>query len=132
MRFSKGERWEYVRVEKGESGCSGCEKVREGERKREKARGGERKWKKATDERRWKVVCVCTVDYAIPGTPASLVDSRLCHFQYYSSTAREGMFNSPRHPSSYPPDMNCTYEFFGEPNQQVRIIFIQFDVTESP
>lgn len=70
-------------------------------------------------------------DYAIPGTPASLTDTHLCHFKYYSSTAKEGFFNSPRHPSSYPPNMNCTFEFIGEPGQQIRIIFVQFNLTES-
>lgn len=65
-------------------------------------------------------------DYAIPGTPAT--DVAKCHFLYRSTSAVYGTFNSPRHPSNYPDNATCIYEFMGLPSEQVRITFENFKV----
>jgi len=66
------------------------------------------------------------VDYAIPGTPATLTQ---CSFTYRSSVGhKSGPFNSPRHPSNYPHNTDCNYEFIGLSNEQVRITFENFHV----
>jgi len=65
-------------------------------------------------------------DYAIPGTPAT--DGAKCHFLYRSTAAVHGTFNSPRHPSNYPDNTTCIYEFMGLPTEQVRITFENFKV----
>lgn len=38
----------------------------------------------------------------------------------------KGEFNSPRFPTNYPSTTNCTYIFFQQPNEQVRIVFDNF------
>ncbi|XP_074663096.1 cubilin-like [Tubulanus polymorphus] len=63
------------------------------------------------------------IDFDIPGT---MVTPRECHFLYKSSISKRGSFNSPRQPSSYPPGVNCFYEFIGLPDEQVRITFDTF------
>ena len=67
-------------------------------------------------------------DYAIPGTPALPSDSNRCHFIYRSSSALHGTFNSPRHPSNYPDNTTCVYDFIAADNEQVRITFEHFKV----
>jgi len=69
-----------------------------------------------------------SVDYAIPGTPAVPNDSSRCHFIYRSSAALHGTFNSPRHPSNYPDNTTCVYDFLAGDNDQVRITFEHFKV----
>jgi len=65
-------------------------------------------------------------DYAIPGTPAT--DGARCHFRYESYSGKHGSFNTPRHPSNYPDNTSCVYEFRGSENEQVRITFENFKV----
>jgi len=67
-------------------------------------------------------------DYAIPGTPAVPSDSSRCHFIYRSSSAIHGSFNSPRHPSNYPDNTTCIYDFLAATNQLVRVTFEHFKV----
>lgn len=68
-------------------------------------------------------------DYAIPGTPIS---KSACHFRYKSSSARVGWFNSPRYPSRYPPNTNCTYELHGRSDEWIRLSFKKFDLDKKP
>ena len=69
-----------------------------------------------------------STDYAIPGTPAT--DAK-CHFIYLSESAKSGKFNSPRHPSNYPHNTVCIYEFKGLPYEQVRFTFEEFKTEDN-
>ncbi|XP_033225459.1 tolloid-like protein 1 isoform X2 [Belonocnema kinseyi] len=64
-------------------------------------------------------------EYKIPGTAAP---DGSCTFTYRSSSRKKGEFNSPRYPSNYPSDTNCTYNFLATPNEQVMLIFDHFKV----
>ncbi|GLH08018.1 Cubilin homolog [Gryllus bimaculatus] len=64
-------------------------------------------------------------DYKIPGTAAP---DGSCIFTYRSSSRKKGEFNSPRYPSNYPSETNCTYLFLGTPNEQVTLVFDHFKV----
>lgn len=72
-------------------------------------------------------------DYKIPGAQSA---PGQCHFSYVSNQARQGEFNSPRHPSNYPSNTHCVFELIGELDEQVIIVFNHFkfndnNVTES-
>ena len=68
-------------------------------------------------------------DYRIPGTQAS---PGQCHFSYMSTSgSKSGEFNSPRHPSNYPSNTYCVYEFFGELDEQVMLVFSHFKFQDS-
>lgn len=64
-------------------------------------------------------------EYKVPGTAAP---DGTCHFTYRSTSRKKGEFNSPRYPSNYPSDTNCSYVFLGTPNEQVTIVFDSFKV----
>ncbi|XP_044013661.1 dorsal-ventral patterning tolloid-like protein 1 isoform X2 [Aphidius gifuensis] len=64
-------------------------------------------------------------EYMIPGTASP---DGTCTFTYRSSSKKKGDFNSPRYPSNYPSDTNCTYLFLSTPNEQVTIVFDHFKV----
>ncbi|XP_024938391.1 bone morphogenetic protein 1 isoform X2 [Cephus cinctus] len=64
-------------------------------------------------------------EYRIPGTAAP---DGSCFFTYRSSSRKKGEFNSPRYPSNYPSDTNCTYLFLATPNEQVTLVFDHFKV----
>ncbi|XP_018356275.1 PREDICTED: cubilin isoform X2 [Trachymyrmex septentrionalis] len=64
-------------------------------------------------------------EYKIPGTAAP---NGSCIFTYRSSSRKRGEFNSPRYPSNYPSDTNCTYFFLATPDEQVALIFDHFKV----
>ncbi|XP_035739919.1 dorsal-ventral patterning tolloid-like protein 1 isoform X7 [Vespa mandarinia] len=64
-------------------------------------------------------------EYKIPGTAEP---DGTCTFKYRSSSRKRGDFNSPRYPSNYPSDTNCTYFFYSTPNEQVTLIFDHFKV----
>ncbi|XP_024085153.1 cubilin isoform X2 [Cimex lectularius] len=64
-------------------------------------------------------------EYRIPGTAAP---DGSCTFTYRSSSRKKGEFNSPRYPSNYPSQTNCTYVFNATPNEQVSLIFDHFRV----
>nr|XP_012232025.1 PREDICTED: dorsal-ventral patterning tolloid-like protein 1 isoform X3 [Linepithema humile] len=64
-------------------------------------------------------------EYKIPGTAAP---DGTCNFTYRSDSRKRGEFNSPRYPSNYPSDTNCTYFFVATPNEQVALIFDHFKV----
>ncbi|XP_032596426.1 cubilin isoform X2 [Drosophila grimshawi] len=64
-------------------------------------------------------------EYKIPGTAAP---DGTCSFTYVSSSKKRGELNSPRYPSNYPSDTNCSYLFLAEHNEQVTIVFDHFKV----
>ncbi|XP_045128988.1 cubilin-like isoform X3 [Portunus trituberculatus] len=64
-------------------------------------------------------------EYKIPGTPSP--DGK-CIFTYYSSSRKEGTFNSPRHPANYPSSTTCEYTFQANPDEQVRLAFYTFEL----
>ncbi|XP_017776055.1 PREDICTED: cubilin isoform X2 [Nicrophorus vespilloides] len=64
-------------------------------------------------------------EYRIPGTAAP---DGSCTFTYMSESKKRGEFNSPRYPSNYPSDTNCTYNFMATKNEQVTLIFDNFKV----
>ena len=64
-------------------------------------------------------------EYKIPGTAAP---DGTCSFTYRSHSKKKGEFNSPRYPSNYPSDTNCSFIFLATPNEQVTIIFDHFKV----
>ncbi|XP_071055238.1 cubilin isoform X2 [Onthophagus taurus] len=64
-------------------------------------------------------------EYRIPGTAAP---DGTCTFTYRSTSRKRGEFNSPRYPSNYPSDTNCTYLFLATPNEQVMLVFDNFKV----
>lgn len=53
--------------------------------------------------------------------------SNECLFKF---TKKNGSFNSPRYPSNYPLDTNCTYLIKGEPGEQILLHFEQFALYE--
>ncbi|KAG8299043.1 Cubilin [Homalodisca vitripennis] len=64
-------------------------------------------------------------EYRIPGTAAP---DGSCSFTYRSSSRKKGEFNSPRYPSNYPSQTNCSYIFIATPNEQVTLVFDHFKV----
>lgn len=64
-------------------------------------------------------------EYKIPGTAAP---DGTCSFTYRSTSRKKGDFNSPRYPSNYPSETNCSYVFLATPNEQVTIVFDHFKV----
>ncbi|ESO02461.1 hypothetical protein HELRODRAFT_161732 [Helobdella robusta] len=82
----------------------------------------------ARSRRGFKVRYQFSTDYAIPGTAIS--GESPCHFQYMSTSAIQGTFNSPRHPSNYPDNTYCVYEFHGQPDEIVRLTFENFQVED--
>lgn len=64
-------------------------------------------------------------EYKIPGTAAP---DGSCSFTYRSSSRKKGEFNSPRYPSNYPSQTNCSYIFIATPNEQVTLVFDHFKV----
>ncbi|KDR22176.1 Cubilin [Zootermopsis nevadensis] len=64
-------------------------------------------------------------EYRIPGTAAP---DGTCNFTYRSGSRKKGEFNSPRYPSNYPSETNCTYLFVPTPNEQVTLVFDHFKV----
>ncbi|TGZ54007.1 Uncharacterized protein DBV15_11939 [Temnothorax longispinosus] len=73
----------------------------------------------------FKAKYIFETEYKIPGTAAP---DGSCTFTYRSSSRKRGEFNSPRYPSNYPSDTNCTYLFLATPNEQVALIFDHFKV----
>lgn len=45
-----------------------------------------------------------------------------------STLKRTGNILTPTYPGTYPKNLVCTYKFFGEPRQRVRIEFRDFDL----
>jgi len=68
-----------------------------------------------------------STDYKVSGTP----DPPGCRFKYLSQSLKASDFNSPRHPANYPSFLDCTYEFFGQPGEQVKIVFNAFKLKTS-
>lgn len=66
-------------------------------------------------------------DYRIAGTQAT---PGMCSFKYASTTLKYGDFNSPRHPSHYPSNTFCTFEFFGEEHEQIMLVFNHFKLAD--
>ncbi|KAH8383445.1 hypothetical protein KR009_008609 [Drosophila setifemur] len=64
-------------------------------------------------------------EYKIPGTAAP---DGTCSFTYVSNSKKRGELNSPRYPSNYPSDTNCSYLFLAEANEQVTIVFDHFKI----
>ncbi|XP_037896607.1 uncharacterized protein LOC119641817 isoform X3 [Glossina fuscipes] len=64
-------------------------------------------------------------EYKIPGTAAP---DGSCSFTYVSASKKRGELNSPRYPSNYPSDTNCSYLFLAETNEQVTIVFDHFKI----
>ncbi|KYN17419.1 Cubilin [Trachymyrmex cornetzi] len=73
----------------------------------------------------FKAKYIFETEYKIPGTAAP---DGSCTFTYRSSSRKRGEFNSPRYPSNYPSDTNCTYFFLATPDEQVALIFDHFKV----
>lgn len=69
------------------------------------------------------------VDFRIPGVQASAG----CNYLYRSEFMKNGTFNSPRHPSWYINDINCTYTFLTKNDEALLLqfgtfkMFSQFD-----
>lgn len=72
----------------------------------------------------YDILFMCT-EYRIPGTPSP---DGSCQFTYHSTARKRGEFNSPRYPSNYPSDTNCTYMFIPTPDEQVSLVFDHFKV----
>ncbi|XP_058812788.1 uncharacterized protein LOC131677148 isoform X2 [Topomyia yanbarensis] len=64
-------------------------------------------------------------EYKIPGTAAP---DGTCSFTYRSTSRKKGEFNSPRYPSNYPSETNCSFVFLATPNEQVTVVFDHFKV----
>ncbi|XP_065095868.1 uncharacterized protein LOC135717643 isoform X4 [Ochlerotatus camptorhynchus] len=64
-------------------------------------------------------------EYKIPGTAAP---DGTCSFTYRSTSRKKGELNSPRYPSNYPSETNCSFVFVATPNEQVTIVFDHFKV----
>ncbi|XP_067947352.1 zinc metalloproteinase nas-39-like [Watersipora subatra] len=77
---------------------------------------------------RFKATFRFIIDYAIEGTPASILSDSECHFIYRSSSVKQGKLNSPRYPTEYPNNIACTYELIAEKNEFIMISFDTFNV----
>lgn len=75
--------------------------------------------------RGFKARYIFETEYKIPGTAAP---DGSCSFTYVSASKKRGELNSPRYPSNYPSDMNCSYLFLAESNEQVTIVFDHFKI----
>ncbi|XP_050295941.1 cubilin isoform X2 [Anthonomus grandis grandis] len=64
-------------------------------------------------------------EYRIPGTAAP---DGSCSFTYRSTSRKKGEFNSPRYPTNYPSETNCTYHFLATDNEQVTLVFDNFKI----
>lgn len=64
-------------------------------------------------------------DFKVPGTISTPGE---CHFTYQSASAKTGDINSPRFPSNYPSSIYCVYEFYGEKDEQVKVVFNSFKI----
>lgn len=67
------------------------------------------------------------VDYRIPGIQASSG----CTYVYRSDYMKTGIFNSPRHPSWYISEMNCTYTFLTKSDEALLLQFTTFKMANS-
>lgn len=67
------------------------------------------------------------VDFRIPG----IQNNSNCNYNYRSDFMRMGTFNSPRHPSWYINDINCSYTFITKPNEVLLIQFNTFKMSNS-
>lgn len=67
------------------------------------------------------------VDFRIPGSQ----NGSGCDYVYKSDLMKTGTFNSPRHPSWYINDLNCTYKFITKPSEVLLIQFITFKMSSS-
>ncbi|GAV00714.1 hypothetical protein RvY_11523-2 [Ramazzottius varieornatus] len=68
--------------------------------------------------------------FDVPGTAHPL--STVCEFSYRSGAtpaSKAGEFHSPRHPSNYPSNINCTYIFEGADNEQAHLEFDLFTLS---
>lgn len=70
----------------------------------------------------FKAIYSFQTDYKVPGT----ADPPGCKFKYLSDSAKQGDFNSPRYPSSYPASSYCEYELVSESGEQIEIVFTYF------
>lgn len=75
----------------------------------------------------FKAEYVFLVDFRIPGIQASSG----CDYLYRSDNLKSGVFNSPRHPSWYINDMNCSYTFLTKPDEALLLQFSTFKMFSS-
>ena len=81
----------------------------------------------STQGQGFKARYIFETDYKVPGTPST---PGQCHFSYVSESTKSGDINSPRYPSNYPSSTYCVYDFFGEPGQQVKLVFNHFKIND--
>lgn len=55
-------------------------------------------------------------------------EGSLCSHTIYSSNKREGEFQSITYPGVYVKNLRCSYKFVGEPNQRIRLEFLDLDI----
>lgn len=67
------------------------------------------------------------VDFRTPG----IQNGSSCDYIYRSDFMKSGTFNSPRHPSWYINDINCTYTFITRPNEVLLVQFGTFKMSNS-
>jgi len=68
-----------------------------------------------------------TVDFRIPGQQVASG----CNYIYKSEYLKAGTFNSPRHPSWYINDMDCTYTFMTKNDEALLLQFTSFKMANS-
>jgi len=51
-----------------------------------------------------------------------------CDYNFSSDMAKNGSFESPNYPESYPANAACNYQFTGSGRERVQIIFTDFDL----
>ncbi|XP_012946236.1 cubilin [Aplysia californica] len=66
-------------------------------------------------------------DYGIPGDE---IEEGKCQFHYNSAKTKMGETNSPRHPGSYPLNLDCEYIFRPRSNEVVIITFSVFKLSD--
>ncbi|XP_023327852.1 dorsal-ventral patterning tolloid-like protein 1 isoform X2 [Eurytemora carolleeae] len=54
--------------------------------------------------------------------------SKICSFEIFGNTAKNGELYSATYPGTYPKNLKCTYKFIGEPGTRVRLEFRDFDL----
>lgn len=59
------------------------------------------------------------------GTP---IPNTMCSFVIDASKRKTGLLLSPTYPGVYPKELNCNYQFVGQPGQRIRLEFRDFDL----
>lgn len=75
-------------------------------------------------------LCFSTAEAAGSTSARAATPNRgeLCRQWISSEVSKNGNFTSPNYPEPYPPDVHCSYQFLGQEDERVQILFTDFDL----